>query len=86
MRDPLAEADDPFAQRRVYDEVAGVVRGVPLHAMLEQVVAFGGVVDLVEDLVLRRGGLRMREADQPYDAGNRSDQDGHDPREQPVVR
>ena len=52
-----AERDDPLAQRRVHHEVgvraedvAGRVGlGAPLDPVVEQLLALGGVVDLVED-------------------------------------
>jgi hypothetical protein len=63
------------------NEVAGVLRGVPLHSVVEEIVALGRVVDLVEDLA-----RRVTQADQPEHAGEDGDGGGADPGERTVVR
>ena len=72
---PLADRDEPFAERRVYDVPGDVVLVVPLDALVEQAVRLPGVVRLVEHLARRVG--------QPAEAqhrGQHHDEPGGQPR------
>jgi hypothetical protein len=67
-------------------EGAGVGLRVPLDTVFEEVTALGRVVDLVEDLALRRRRPRAGQADQVQDTGHGRDRQRGDPRRQAVAR
>src|SRR5215475_8539310 len=79
--EPFTGTDQPLAQRRVDDEVAGVLLCVPLDAVREEVVTLGRVIDFVEDLA-----GRVTEADETQYSRDRDDDGSGDPREHGVVR